>query len=308
MAALGAAAITAAGAAYSQHQNKKNQKQLMDYQNAANVQNWQRENSYNSPAAQMQRLKAAGLNPNLVYQSGAQNTSGSIESPQFGSSDVDYTGIAPAAFEAYQAVQRTDMQRDAIDSTIALNLTQQALNETLKGLQASNKEGQDIKNAVDVHKIPYAAQDAYNEAQANYWNAKNAEKTFDLLSEQVNQTKTQTNLLKSQKKLTDKQCDHIQAQMDKMVDERFCMMYQVMLDELNTDSNIALREKQIEQIDAFIAEAQQQRNINKWIEDRYYGLHQDLNSKNPLTRFSAKLVQALYNLHDILPMSGSINH
>lgn len=49
--------------------------QMMDYQNSLLRQNWDIENEYNSPAAQMERYKSAGLNPNLIY--GQQNTAGS---------------------------------------------------------------------------------------------------------------------------------------------------------------------------------------------------------------------------------------
>lgn len=38
---------------------------------------WNMQNAYNSPAAQMQRLKEAGLNPNLVYGNGATATASS---------------------------------------------------------------------------------------------------------------------------------------------------------------------------------------------------------------------------------------
>lgn len=43
-----------------------------------NLTNWNRENQYNSPAQQMQRLREAGLNPNLVYGKGADNTAGGL--------------------------------------------------------------------------------------------------------------------------------------------------------------------------------------------------------------------------------------
>lgn len=42
------------------------------------LKDWQRENEYNSPKQQMQRLKEAGLNPHLVYGNGATTTAGSI--------------------------------------------------------------------------------------------------------------------------------------------------------------------------------------------------------------------------------------
>lgn len=47
------------------------QKRLNDAAYAHDVDMWNRANEYNSPASQMQRLKAAGLNPNLAYGSGS---------------------------------------------------------------------------------------------------------------------------------------------------------------------------------------------------------------------------------------------
>lgn len=56
-------------------------KKLMDYQNKLNIQNWKMANEYNSPKAQMERYKAAGLNPNLVYGSLGQTAAGNLSSP-----------------------------------------------------------------------------------------------------------------------------------------------------------------------------------------------------------------------------------
>ena len=54
-------------------------------QNAWNLEQWNRNNDYNHPAAQMQRLKAAGLNPDLMYQ---QGTPGMSSSPAQGSNPI----------------------------------------------------------------------------------------------------------------------------------------------------------------------------------------------------------------------------
>lgn len=54
-------------------------------QNAWNLEQWYRNNAYNHPAAQMQRLKAAGLNPDLMYQ---QGTPGMSSSPAQGSNPI----------------------------------------------------------------------------------------------------------------------------------------------------------------------------------------------------------------------------
>lgn len=50
--------------------NKANFK-MAEWQNARNIENWQMQNEYNSPLNQMERLKEAGLNPNLVYGQGS---------------------------------------------------------------------------------------------------------------------------------------------------------------------------------------------------------------------------------------------
>lgn len=42
---------------------------------------WNRENAYNDPSAQMSRLKKAGLNPDLVYGNGATSLSSSMSMP-----------------------------------------------------------------------------------------------------------------------------------------------------------------------------------------------------------------------------------
>lgn len=53
--------------------------QMYERQKYDNLGFWNMQNEYNSPAAQMQRFKDAGLNPNLIY--GQQNTAGPLTSP-----------------------------------------------------------------------------------------------------------------------------------------------------------------------------------------------------------------------------------
>ena len=45
-------------------------------ENQANIDFWNMQNAYNSPAAQMERYQAAGLNPNLIY--GQSNTADQV--------------------------------------------------------------------------------------------------------------------------------------------------------------------------------------------------------------------------------------
>ena len=53
-------------------------RELMREQNQWALQMWQRNNDYNSPQAQMARLRAAGINPALAYSNGMDNTSSAV--------------------------------------------------------------------------------------------------------------------------------------------------------------------------------------------------------------------------------------
>lgn len=81
--------IEAAGAAVgglfnylgTRQTNKMNLK-ISREANAYNTDMWNLQNAYNDPSAQMERLKKAGLNPNLMYGNGASVSVGNASSPQ----------------------------------------------------------------------------------------------------------------------------------------------------------------------------------------------------------------------------------
>ena len=52
------------------------------------LEDWNRQNEYNSPEQQMQRLRQAGLNPNLVYGKGADNTAAAIQKTNYAESKL----------------------------------------------------------------------------------------------------------------------------------------------------------------------------------------------------------------------------
>lgn len=69
-------------------------KKLMDYSFAKNLEQWNKENKYNSPLEQMKRFSAAGLNANLVYNN--QSLAGS--SPEMSTSSI--SSSLPVASDA----------------------------------------------------------------------------------------------------------------------------------------------------------------------------------------------------------------
>lgn len=67
----GVSALAAAGVSgYSAWRANRANRDLMHEQNQWNLDQWNRENLYNLPSSQFARLKAAGLNPSLIYGEG----------------------------------------------------------------------------------------------------------------------------------------------------------------------------------------------------------------------------------------------
>lgn len=85
------------------------QRQLMHENSAINLEQWERENKYNSPVEQMRRLRAAGLNPDLVYGGNVANTAGSAQL-------TDCTPQAPGAANAYNGAVR-----NALDASLVVS-------------------------------------------------------------------------------------------------------------------------------------------------------------------------------------------
>lgn len=91
--ALGGLFGSASSATSVRKSNEAN-RELAEYQNEWNLAQWHRENEYNSPQAQMQRLKQAGINPNLAYANGTINNV-SASSPKAATATMQpYTGYA----------------------------------------------------------------------------------------------------------------------------------------------------------------------------------------------------------------------
>ena len=76
VAGLAAGGISAGVSASNNRKQRNEQRYLQQKSIDENILQWNRENNYNTPSAQMQRFKDAGLNPNLIY--GQSNTASSM--------------------------------------------------------------------------------------------------------------------------------------------------------------------------------------------------------------------------------------
>lgn len=72
------------------------------------VEMWNRQNLYNSPEAQMQRFKEAGLNPHLIYGQGSSGLASSP--PQYQPANLQYQYEAPQYGRAFEGVVPLLMQ------------------------------------------------------------------------------------------------------------------------------------------------------------------------------------------------------
>lgn len=112
--------------------------------NQMNIANWEMQNAYNTPEAQMARYAAAGLNPNLIYSQ--QNTAGSIAS----------VSPAMAGGEVLSKAAQTIASFYSIAGMIAnvKNLQQQNMNlksqDSLLGAQADYVAEQAKRYAYDT--------------------------------------------------------------------------------------------------------------------------------------------------------------
>ena len=85
--------------------NRANLK-LADHQFDQNVKMWNMQNEYNKPAAQMARLKEAGLNPNLLYGTGTAAATGNSSSmPQYQAPTMQAPQIAGNLFNLASALE-----------------------------------------------------------------------------------------------------------------------------------------------------------------------------------------------------------
>lgn len=106
---------------------------LAKQQNQWNLEQWNRENAYNDPSSQMQRLRTAGLNPDLMYQNGAAGLQ-SASSP-------DMTAGEPAQPVDMSAYRNRKTIGDVIQQAQSTMLAQQQV----KKLEADTT-GQKLKN------------------------------------------------------------------------------------------------------------------------------------------------------------------
>lgn len=151
---------------YIKMQKEENEKtrqhnlQLANMQNQWNLEQWNRENNYNSPVAQMSRYAQAGLNPDLIYSkdnlAGASPamTSGSAATPTDTSgrkhmSDI-FANSANLALALSQA-RKNNEEADVIEKTkpSVVEEAKQKVEEIKSKVSLTRKQESKLANEID---------------------------------------------------------------------------------------------------------------------------------------------------------------
>lgn len=176
------------GSAVSQKRQQRRQNvfntEMTRYQNTLNIDQWNRENMYNTPASQMQRLKEAGVNPRLWWSNGS-NTSAS--SPTLSAPEQQYTAVggtlAQSLSDAFGSAVNAINQINQINqqnAQIELLRSQTRHYNTLADLNKINtsiKSAENIMKSIDLNYYDlsqrqrvYGKQLTLNNMLANYLN------------------------------------------------------------------------------------------------------------------------------------------
>lgn len=130
---------------------QKYNKEMYERQRQDLLSDWHMQNEYNSPSGQMARLKAANLNPNLVYGNGAVATSAAppksadVQSWNPGVPRYDFSGVGDAVMSIYDIrLKEAQTNNLEVQNTV---IAQEAL---MKAAQIKNIEASTGKTKIDT--------------------------------------------------------------------------------------------------------------------------------------------------------------
>lgn len=128
--------LNQAASSINAERNYKYWKKQTDYEQQLALENWNRQNEYNSPKSQMQRYAEAGLNPNLIY--GQQNTGGTIDLQ--GASSVNTESAQRMEHIGFMSAYQNAQMMKAQTSLIKQQTLTEANNTLLRSYEAVEKQ------------------------------------------------------------------------------------------------------------------------------------------------------------------------
>lgn len=198
-------------------QNRAN-RELAEYQYSKDLEMWNRGNEYNAPVAQMDRLKKAGLNPNLVYGSGAVAGQSAAQLPKYNAPQQSFNYVPPVDipgtmgqyqdFQIKQAqldnlkAQRNSIVQDTLIKTAEANARPDLLHYKKSLARQSESMGIDRQNIMSEKSLQERLRSNYMEQyQGEAMRLKNrlSERQLQVQLEQIANMSARTELTKLEK-------------------------------------------------------------------------------------------------------------
>lgn len=115
---------------------------LAEYGYSKDLEMWNRQNEYNTPEAQMERFKLAGLNPNLIYSQGSAGNSTSIPHYSAPTMQYNYKPMVniPEVISGYQDFQLKQAQIDNVKAAVTGQNLDNQWKEFINGINKNYAE------------------------------------------------------------------------------------------------------------------------------------------------------------------------
>lgn len=179
------------------------QKKLAKLQYDLNMQSWNAQNAYNTPAAQMERFKEAGLNPNLMYSQGSSGQASDYPKYQAPTIDTRYDVPNPidkamGFYSQFQSIK--NMKADAAVKDKQVDYYKTMVEEALSRIRLNNSRSAltSGQSALLNGTAQYQIDSAFETARANKLENKKREFEITLQPLRLDQLQTQINLLRKQ--------------------------------------------------------------------------------------------------------------
>lgn len=296
---IGGALVGGAFGLAGQKLQTKQEKELMQYQFDLQKQMFDYQAAYNSPSAQMGRLRSAGLNPNLVYGNGSVvNTNTATGSVGKGNGSNPFAGLGSAFMALMSNMFRTaqiDADTRNKKASAELARSQAGYYSVLQSKAAVERAGiewDNYRKSVEMDYLPEYLDSRNYKLRAE---GDNAMAQYRIIQAQADEIAANIVLLMSRKNLTDQQAAT-------EIVKRVVMDKQVQL----MASQIGLNEKQVEKLGYDIIKLSKestkldltnalQRLVNKWREDYGFSGDQITGIANTLMNQIDKIVTSVSN-------------
>lgn len=209
---VGAAIATGIGAlassglnAYSQHRTNAVNRQQAEYAFQQQQLAIQRQNEYNSPAQQVLRMKAAGLNPSLAYGANGEMVGNQADVPAYNAIPAEAPNVGNVGTGIAEAV-RTGIDIRDLERREALAVSEIALQDNQSFLAVTAGELNQAQKQEIISLLGYKVEEAESRIQLNWENVLKTRQEISNLKAQKQEILSRIGVNEEQMRLLAAQC------------------------------------------------------------------------------------------------------